>query len=127
MNYSDVVALNAEIIDAFVGVPTGGWAELAVEQLRQLHQDAAKLVEQLATGFNAEAYREASLLRNSFIQGFGSGAYRRTRVWCVFCGRKVGVSNYKGNLKRLCGIVNYGASQPGHAPSMIRAPKPKQC
>jgi hypothetical protein len=65
MTYNEVMAMGAEILDAFVKSPTEGWTELAVEQVRQIHEDATRQVQELAGGFNAGAYDEASLLKNS--------------------------------------------------------------
>lgn len=65
MTYTEVTKTGAEILEAFAKVPTEGWTELAVEQVRQIHEEATQQVKHLERGFNAAAHEKASLVMRS--------------------------------------------------------------
>jgi hypothetical protein len=67
MTYNEVKALGAEIVrDALSRIPTDGWTEVSIEDIRQIQEDTNRQLQRLAQqGSNADAYHEASMLKNS--------------------------------------------------------------
>lgn len=85
MTYTEVRAAGAEILrEAYRDIPTEGWSELTAEQVRQIHEDANQRVQELANGFNADAYREASMLKDTSavaLERANAGARVFTVAW----------------------------------------------
>ena len=85
MTYTEARATGAEILrESYHDIPNEGCSELTVEQVRQIHEDANQSVQKLASGFNADAYREASMLKETSavaLERANAGARVFTVAW----------------------------------------------
>jgi ribosomal 50S subunit-associated protein YjgA (DUF615 family) len=66
MTYNEVKALGAEIVrDSLSRIPLDGWAEISIEDIQRIQEEVNRELQRLAQGRNADAYHEASMLKNS--------------------------------------------------------------